>query len=103
MRPGDDRPADAERNCQLCGRDVPLTFHHLIPRRNHRRRFFQRRFDREEMRRRGAWLCRDCHRAIHRLYDERTLGERFNTLEALRADAAVQRHVAWVSRQRRRR
>lgn len=101
-------PVDADERkcplgCQLCGRDVPLTFHHLIPRKNHRKRFFQRRFDREEMRTRGVWLCRDCHRAIHRLYDERTLGQHLNTLEALRAEPAMQRHVAWVSRQRRRR
>ncbi len=94
---------DSPPACQLCGRDVPLTFHHLIPRKNHRKRFFQRRFDREEMRTRGVWLCRDCHRAIHQLYDERTLGQHLSTLEALRAEPAVRRHVAWVSRQRRRR
>ncbi|MCP1673217.1 hypothetical protein J2T57_000309 [Natronocella acetinitrilica] len=88
--------------CALCARSLPLTFHHLIPRKNHRRSSFRRRFDITDMRSRGTWLCHDCHRAIHRLHDERTLGLRLNTLEALQADPAVQRHVSWAARQRRR-
>ena len=85
--------------CALCGRQAPLTFHHLIPRKMHRRPRFRRRYDRQTLAA-GIELCRLCHRGVHRLYDEMTLAERLNTLERLQADEAVARHVAWVQRQR---
>jgi hypothetical protein len=87
-------------HCATCGRATSLTFHHLIPRKLHRRPRFRRRYDRAELAR-GVHLCRACHRGIHRTYDEMTLGERFGTLEALLADPALARHFAWVSKQKR--
>lgn len=86
--------------CELCARPVALTFHHLIPRRNHRRSWFRAHFSVEELRGRGAWLCRLCHNAVHEHFDENTLGRRLNTLDALRAEPLIQRHVEWASRQR---
>jgi len=87
--------------CELCSRDQPLTFHHLIPRKTHGRRRFQRRYTKHEMRNRGLYVCRPCHSGIHDLIpDEVTLGERFNTKEQLLAHEGVARHVAWVARQK---
>lgn len=94
------QPADGA--CALCGRGVPLTFHHLIPRRNHRKKSFRERFGLDEMRRRGLWLCRLCHDAVHTHFDEVTLGTRLNTLEALQAEPVLQRHAQWARRQTRR-
>jgi hypothetical protein len=71
----------------------------LIPRKLHRRAYFRRRYGRAE-RNRGVMLCRLCHKGLHRLYDEMTLGKELSTLAALEADAAVQRHVAWVRKQK---
>ncbi|SDK86546.1 hypothetical protein SAMN05421823_103749 [Catalinimonas alkaloidigena] len=82
--------------CELCGREKPLTFHHLIPRTTHRKKWFQKNFDKWELRTRGLNLCRDCHNHLHTLYDEKTLGRQFNTLESLQQDEAVQRFVKWV-------
>ena len=48
----------------------------------------------------GVYLCRDCHRAVHRFFDEMTLARDYNTLDSLKADGQIQRHVAWVSRQK---
>jgi len=79
---------------------VALTFHHLIPRKLHRRSHFRRHYDKEALNR-GIHICLDCHRAIHRRYDEMTLGRSLNTLEALQADPDLARHFAWVARQRR--
>lgn len=84
----------------MCGRDRPLSFHHLIPRRNHRRNGFQRRFSKEAMRTRGIWLCGDCHRMLHRRFDARELGLELNTLDAILAEPEVQRFLAWVRKQR---
>jgi hypothetical protein len=48
----------------------------------------------------GITICHLCHKGLHRLYDEMTLAKCLSTLEALRADSAIQRHVAWVRKQR---
>lgn len=92
---------DETARCATCDRATVLTFHHLIPRKLHRRKAFRRRFDRDALNR-GILVCRACHSAIHRFYDEMTLGKHFATLEALRNDEALARHFAWVARQRRR-
>ena len=85
--------------CQLCGRETALTFHHLIPRKLHRRARFAKNYSREQ-RNEGIMLCRRCHRGLHKLYSEMELGSRLNSLEALQQDPAVARHVAWVARQK---
>ena len=85
--------------CSLCGRHTELTFHHLIPRKVHRRTFFRKRFERPALQQ-GIDLCRLCHKGLHRLHDEMTLAKQLNTLDALRADPAIQRHVQWVRKQR---
>ena len=35
--------------CPLCMRATELTFHHLIPKKMHRRRFFQKNYKREQL------------------------------------------------------
>ncbi|MFT7286772.1 MAG: hypothetical protein ACI87W_000881 [Halieaceae bacterium] len=87
-------------SCATCGRAVPLGFHHLIPRKLHRRNYFRKHFDREVLNR-GIRICRECHNGIHRRYDEMILGKEFASLQALLADEALLRHFAWVARQRR--
>jgi hypothetical protein len=84
--------------CALCARNAPLTFHHLIPRKVHRRPRFRKRYDREALQA-GIEVCRLCHRAIHRFHDEMTLALRLNTLAALREDPALARHAAWAAKQ----
>lgn len=83
--------------CQLCDCERPLTFHHLIPRKMHRRKHFRSHYDKEQLNS-GVMVCRYCHNAIHRLYDEMTLAKEFASLEQLLADDAVQKHIAWVKK-----
>jgi hypothetical protein len=85
--------------CALCGAERELTFHHLIPQKLHRRPRFRRRHTRAELDA-GILVCRLCHRGLHALHDEMTLGTRLASREALLADEAVARHVAWSARQR---
>ena len=84
--------------CALCGRDRPLTFHHLVPKKVHSRRRVKRRFDREELQR-GIHLCRPCHRAVHHFVPHLELAERYHTLDALREHPDIARFVAWASKQ----
>lgn len=91
--------AETRHECQLCHRQTYLTAHHLIPRKLHRRKWFRKHYTRDELQRVVA-LCRDCHRGLHKLYDEMTLGKLYNSLEKLRADDAVMKHAKWVARRR---
>jgi hypothetical protein len=96
------RKAREVGRCELCGRSgQALTFHHLIPRHCHRKRRFQQRFTRAEMRSRGLWLCKACHGGIHDLIpDEKVLGWSYNTKDLLLAHEAISKHVEWVRKQR---
>ncbi len=88
-------------SCEMCGREKHLTEHHLIPRAVHRKKFFLKKYSREEMIHRRISICRACHKGIHRLIpDEKELARCFNTLELLLADERIKRHVEWVSKQR---
>ena len=86
-------------HCAMCGQRRDLTFHHLIPRKLHRRKRFQKNVDRETLNQ-GIMVCRICHRGLHKTYDEMTLGTQFNTLDAILADDALARHAAWSARQK---
>ncbi|MDJ0741185.1 MAG: hypothetical protein QNJ91_15830 [Gammaproteobacteria bacterium] len=85
--------------CGLCGRHTELTFHHLIPRKVHRCNRFRKQVPRHVLQH-GIDICRLCHEGLHRLFDEMTLAKRLDSIEALRAEPAVKRHVQWVRKQR---
>ena len=80
---------------------LPLTFHHLIPKKVHRRRHFSRRYDRNILNQ-GTYICQDCHQHIHATYDEMRLATDYSAIETLINDPVLQRHFRWLARQRRR-
>ena len=88
-------------SCEICERKIALTFHHLIPRKMHRRNFFRRSYSREELNR-GVYLCRLCHSTLHKLFDEMTLAKRLNSLDHLLAEPSIQAHARWANKQKRR-
>eukprot|EP00879_Flechtneria_rotunda_P011299 GHRR01011803.1.p1 GENE.GHRR01011803.1~~GHRR01011803.1.p1 ORF type:complete len:303 (+),score=130.43 GHRR01011803.1:522-1430(+) len=94
--------ADAEGMdglCALCGRDMPLTKHHLIPRDVHKE-FKKRGFSFAELQS-GVMVCRPCHSAIHRAVpDNKQLGLHYQTLEALTKHEEIAKFAAWANRQR---
>lgn len=96
-----DRMKGPVGECELCARQKPLTEHHLIPRAVHGKKFFLKRFSKEEMTHRRISICRQCHRGIHRIIpDEKELARHYNTKESLMADEGIARHVKWVAKQR---
>ncbi len=91
---------DVTGRCELCRREERrLTCHHLIPRTLHRNKWFKKNFTRERMQE-TVDLCRDCHSAIHRFADEKTLGRELNTLDALRSHPQIGRFIGFVATQR---
>ncbi|QIZ72827.1 hypothetical protein [Oxynema aestuarii] len=85
--------------CPLCQRECYLTFHHLIPRKVHRREFFKKNYSKDELNR-GLDICRLCHNGIHDLYDEMTLAKEFASLDLLLADRGLSKHFEWVAKQK---
>lgn len=85
--------------CLLCGRWLDLTFHHLIPKKLHRRTRFQKTYSKAELNQ-GIWVCRLCHNGIHDHYDEMALAKHLSTLESLQMDPHIQRHAEWVAKQK---
>ncbi len=85
--------------CPLCQRDTRLTFHHLIPKALHSRNWYRKTYSKAELQL-GINICRLCHNGLHDLHDEKTLGRELNALERLQNDPAIQKHCAWVAKQR---
>ena len=64
-----------------------------------RRKFFQKTYSRQQLAG-GVYVCRQCHRGIHSLFDEMTLAKHLNTLDSLLLNESLQKHCRWVARQR---
>ena len=84
--------------CPLRRRTTELIFHHLIPKKCIGVAFFKKLQARTIGL--GIYICRQCHSGIHLLFDEMTLGKRFNTFENLLLDEALLKHFRWVARQK---
>ncbi|MCA9490246.1 MAG: hypothetical protein KC621_09985 [Myxococcales bacterium] len=75
---------------------MELTFHHLVPKSQHKRSWCRQRFDRDQ-RNRGIDVCRDCHSAFHRFVSEAELARSYHTVELLLAHPEIGTFVTWVS------
>jgi len=91
--------SNSHTTCGLCKQVRTLEFHHLIPRKVHRRNFFRKNFSKEELNR-GVWICRLCHKGIHKTYSELDLAKNFNSLSRLATDPIIMRHVKWAEKQK---
>ena len=49
---------------------------------------------------RGVWICRLCHKGIHKTYSELDLAKNFNSLSRLATDPIIMRHVKWAEKQK---
>ena len=85
--------------CALCVRELPLTFHHLIPRSTHKRKRIQKKFTIEE-RNKGIWVCRSCHSALHKFCTNMELAETYNSTESLLSNPAVEKYIKWAKKQK---
>ena len=85
--------------CELCCRELKLTWHHLIPQKMHNKKRFLKLFTKEDMKTRGANLCFDCHPTIHKFFDEKFLGLYLNTIEKLKGNEKIINYLSWVVKQ----
>lgn len=90
------------KDCLLCERVMPLTFHHVYPKGTHAKVKKMHRKDSDfdpQVLLTGIMICRPCHSQIHRIFDNMEMAEHYNSVEAIRSHAAVQKWVGWASKQ----
>ena len=86
--------------CELCGCDDELNFHHLIPKFTHSKKSISKKYTKEYMNKNGVMLCKHyCHPQIHKFYSEKELATNFNTLELLKQDEQISKYVKWRVKQ----
>lgn len=84
----------------MCSRkEMPLTFHHLIPKTLHTKKWYEKRYSKEDLGK-GIDICEDCHEALHDFITEKDLGKNYNTLELLLVHPKVSKFIAWVAKQK---
>lgn len=96
----DDSEEDESGLCEMCGRTMPLTRHHLIPRVMHPR--YKNKDPKkytDAFLNTCALICRPCHNAVHRFKPNRELARSFNTVALLMAQDEIQRWTKWVATQ----
>ena len=82
--------------CYICGTTENITFHHLIPKTCHSKKWFRKHFTKEDMKTRGVLLCRSCHSFVHRKITEKELGKNHNTIETLMEHEEINKYAAWA-------
>ncbi|KAF8063590.1 hypothetical protein FPV67DRAFT_253339 [Lyophyllum atratum] len=68
--------------CEICEREVPLTYHHLVPRSTHTKAL-KKKWHTEAMLNSVAWLCRPCHSAVHHVASNEELAREYYTVDLL--------------------
>ncbi|KZT10838.1 uncharacterized protein LAESUDRAFT_788844 [Laetiporus sulphureus 93-53] len=85
--------------CQICEREVPLTYHHLIPRQVHAKAL-KKQWHREAMLDSVAWLCRPCHSTVHHVASNEDLAKKYYTVDLLLERKDIQKWRKYISKQR---
>ena len=85
--------------CLICGRNMPLTFHHLIPKRTHTR-MLKSGYNKLFLNTHGVDLCRPCHSHIHKLIPLNDMADTFNTLEVILSHPGVQKWIPYIRKQK---
>ena len=84
--------------CELCERSqLPLTYHHLIPRQVHAKAI-KRGWAKDWEVQKVAWLCRACHSFVHRFASNEELARDLNTVEKLLEKEEIISYARWVGR-----
>ncbi|MDT0583818.1 hypothetical protein [Brumicola blandensis] len=85
--------------CPLCHRRTHLTFHHLIPKKMHRRNYFKKHYSKAELAQ-GIDICRQCHNGLHRRFSEMELAKHLNSLSLIQDNPELTEYFEWVAKQK---
>jgi len=89
-----------EGDCECCERfALDISEHHLIPKTTHKNKKIKKLFTKEE-RNKKINVCQPCHKAFHTFFTEKELATDYNTLDKLKENGAIQKHIEWVKKQK---
>ncbi|KAF9466658.1 hypothetical protein BDZ94DRAFT_1250423 [Collybia nuda] len=91
--------ATRTQECEICEREVPLTYHHLIPRAVHAK-VLKKRWHPEEMLNSVAWLCRPCHSMVHSVAKNEELAKEYHTVALLLKRDDIAKWKFYAAKQR---
>lgn len=84
--------------CEICDRtQLPLTYHHLVPREMHER-VLKRGWHSEWQLNKVAWLCRACHSFVHRVATNEELARSYFSIDLLLEREDIQKWASWASK-----
>ena len=86
-------------NCELCNREKQLTFHHLIPKKNHKINYIKKKYSSININTYGIKICKDCHKMIHKLIPHKSLALEYNSKEKLQNHSDLKKFILWVKTQ----
>jgi len=102
-----DEGEEGEGECEMCQRDLKLTFHHLIPKDKHPT-FLGKRLPngvegeptRWFLNKYGVMICRQCHNTVHSIASNEVLALQYNSLQKLLAHPVIQRWLEFAKKRR---
>ncbi|OAX41791.1 hypothetical protein K503DRAFT_833997, partial [Rhizopogon vinicolor AM-OR11-026] len=80
------------KECEICEREVPLTYHHLIPQSTHAK-MLKKKIYSETMVGSVAWLCRPCHSALHHVASNDELARVFTRFISSKATLGSRKRI----------
>lgn len=70
--------------CELCLRkNLKLTFHHLVPRKMHKKKYIRKAHPNIEFNKYGIHVCIPCHKQLHNTFSHRELALTYYTIERI--------------------
>ncbi|KAJ7659193.1 hypothetical protein DFH06DRAFT_437622 [Mycena polygramma] len=87
------------KECEICEREIPLTYHHLIPRSVHAKAT-KKKWHPPSMLNSVAWLCRPCHTVVHHVATNQELAQNCYSVNLLLQRDDIQRWGKYASKQR---
>ncbi|KAJ6518155.1 hypothetical protein C8R47DRAFT_1172707 [Mycena vitilis] len=87
------------KECEICEREIPLTYHHLIPRAVHAKAT-KKKWHPPSMLNSVAWLCRPCHTVVHQVATNEELGQTYYSVDLLLQRDDIRRWGKYASKQR---
>ena len=87
--------------CALCKRNtMKLTFHHLIPRKMHSKKYVKKNHPNIELNRYGINLCIPCHKQLHKLFTHRELALEYYSAERIIASERMKAAIKFNAKQK---
>ena len=82
--------------CELCGRGgTTQTFHHLIPKKLHKKNIVVELFPDVDLNSYGIMVCSSCHKMIHKKINHFDLATQYYSLEKLKKHVDLSKFITF--------